>query len=514
MDEAGIRSNVASQLQSEIDATSQVYAEKLRQAELAGAGKLGSNAAVSARRGLLGSDFGDAANANTVADNNATYAGIDAEKAAAISSITDKGNALAQQEIDAKNTAKQSGASDYINFLTTQGTRQTARTTDAAQRALSAGIDLTTASPDDINAIASSYNISPTALVSAFTSARKASSALTSVPVTDSSYQLNPATGKYEQVQQGSATPDSALKEYQYAVQNNGFTGSLADWNAGKANQKVSVGVKTNPLTGTQTEYDRTGPAVAGTATPSKVGGNIPGAAPTAPVTLPTGSSSTQTAPATPYATAPLPNPANKVQLSYLKGFTNGPAQKQSSALNTAVGHLFDANSIFSTVNNGQFPDANAVANYLKTAAGAAAAKNYSQAAGLVGSEIAGAYGADTQSERADQAAAGSSIDSPAQHQGFVSTTATLLSSKLSSNIQDWTNAMGSPPDSYDHFISPANQVKLAAMGVDVAHLVPGVTTSKFTQSLIDNAHVDPKTGDVYIPVDPSNPQGAYQKLQ
>jgi hypothetical protein len=290
VDEQAIRDNVTKQLQAEIDATNSVYAEKLRQAQIVGNNNLGSNAAISARRGLLGSDFGAAANTKVEDDNKAVYSGIGDEQAAAIASITDKGNALAQQEIAAKNAVKQQSASDYISFLSTQDQRRTSRTTDAAQRALAAGIDLTTASPDDIKAIASSYQIAPDALVSSYVSAKNSAAAaqkanLTSIPLTDNSYRVG-ADGTLTQVQQGTATPDSALKEYQYAVQNDGYTGSLADWNSQKANQKVSDSVTHDPLTGALQVVQRAGPQVAGTGsqpkTPTPASTGLPSDASTA----------------------------------------------------------------------------------------------------------------------------------------------------------------------------------------------------------------------------------------
>jgi hypothetical protein len=214
VDEQAIRDNVTKQLQAEIDATNSVYAEKLRQAQIVGQGQLGQNAAISARCGLLGSDFGAAANDTVNKNNEAVYSGIGDEQAAAIAGITDKGNALAQQEIAAKNAVKQQSASDYISFLSTQDQRRTTRTTDAAQRALAAGIDLTTASPDDINAIASSYQIAPDALVSSYVSAKNTAAkakadlastvAGTTKPVFGTvgtvGYQFNPTTGAYEKI--------------------------------------------------------------------------------------------------------------------------------------------------------------------------------------------------------------------------------------------------------------------------------------------------------------------------
>lgn len=517
VDEAAIRSNVMTNLQSEIDATNAVYAQKLKEAQIAGEGNLGSTAAINARRGLTGSDFAASNTDTTNQKNQDVYSGIGAEQAAAIAAINDKGNTEVQNELAAKNAVKQSSATDYINYLSQQGDRQTTRTNNAASAIISSGIDTTTLTPDDIAGIAKSYNISPTALTASLTSTKASMAAaakanLVSAPVTDNVLQPD-GKGGFTTIQKGAATPDSALKEYQYAVQNDGYTGSLADWNAEKANQKTSIGIKTDPLTGTQTTYERSGESVADlpadtSAPAAKSAPAASSAAPAVPVAPAASGGATS-----PYVPASLPPPANKVQLTYQKDFTSGKTATQVNALNTAVGHLFDANSIYSTINNGQIPGFNSVGAYLKSATGQAAVKNYQQAQSLVSDEIAGAYGADAASDRAKQQAIGSAVDSPDQHTGYVQTAAALLSSKIASNVQAYRTAMGQNPSSLDLFISPANQVKLAAMGINVSGLVPGLGSSSYAQSLISNSHVL-KDGTVYIPVDPSNPKGQYQKLQ
>jgi hypothetical protein len=536
VDEAAIRAGVTSQLQSEIDATNQVYNQKLNEAQIAGANNVGSNTAINARSGLTGSDFGNATSQNVLSKNNDVYSGIGDERTAALAAITNAGNSEATAEIAAKNTAKQQSATDYINFLSQQDSRKTSRTQNAASQALAAGMDLTDPSSADVKSIASSYNIDPAALVSSFVSAKNSQNAATkanlvSAPITDNVYQPG-AGGTLKQVQTGTATPDSNLKEYQYAVTNDGYTGSLADFLGQKANLKTSVGIQTNPLTGVQTQYDRTGPAVAGFSgsTPSTTntsGGtaNIPAATPTTPVTLPqgqgptpigskTGEGSLSTAsastPSSPYVPASLPTPTSKVQLTYQKDFTSGKTATQINALNTAVGHLFDANGIFSTLNNGALQSGNSLANYLSTATGKAAAQNYGQAQDLVSSEISGAYGANAVSDRQAQGSFGSAIDSPAQHAGYVNTVATFLSSKIAANVQSYRTAMGANPPSLDIFISPANQVKLSAMGINVAGLVPGLTPSSYAQKLLGTAEINSKTGQVRI----TNPDGSKQLLQ
>lgn len=520
VDEQGIRSNVINNLQAEIDATNSIYAQKLQDAKVAGANLLGSTAAQDARRGLTGSDFSTADTYNANTKNNATYSEIGNEQAAAIAAIVDKGNTEATNEISQKQTAQKNGADSYINFLNAASSRQQTRASNAAQAALSGGIDLTSAPAATIKAIADSYQIDPNALVTSFVAAKNAANttaATLTKPIAstagDTESQFNPATGKYD-VTQGTPT-DATLKEYQYAVANDNFTGSLADWNAQKANQKVSVGIQTNPLTGTQTQYNRTGPGVAGlppaSAKPDSTVTPATSLPPAPSSSTPTGAlPQTKAAQLTPYSNAALPNPANKVQLTYLKDFTTGTTGKQVNALNTAVGHLFDANGIFQTLNNGALQAGNSIQNTLNTATGKAAAQNYAQAQDLVSSEIAGAYGANAVSDRQAQGGFGSAVDSPAQHAGYVKTVATFLSSKIAANVQSYRTAMGANPSSLDIFISPANQVKLAAMGINVSGLVPGLAPSQYAQQIISGAQINSKTGQVRIP----DGNGGYQLLQ
>jgi hypothetical protein len=278
---------------------------------------------------------------------------------------------------------------------------------------------------------------------------------------------------------------------------------------------QTSTQVKFDPLTGKPITYQSKGPVPSGAEAPTG-----PSALPTQPGALGGTSGNAPASGAAPaaqganlYAPAPLPTPQNKVQLSYQKDLTTGATGKQINALNTAVGHLFDANNLFNALNNGAVQSGNNLKNFIATQTGSAEANNYGQAQDLLSNEIANAYGAGALGDREAQKHYGSAIDSPDQHQGYVKTVATFLSSKIAANIQSYRTAMGQDPSSLDTFISPVNQVKLASLGLDVKGLVPGLKPSQLASGLIDNAHAGPD-GSIYIPVDPSNPKGAYQKLQ
>jgi hypothetical protein len=288
---------------------------------------------------------------------------------------------------------------------------------------------------------------------------------------------------------------------------------------------QTSTQLKYDPLTGQPVTYQTKGPAPSGASAPTSpsglpaqptlpggTSGNAPAGAPAASGSQAGGGTSAAQG-ANLYATAPLPTPQNKIQLGYQKDLTTGATGKQINALNTAVGHLFDANNLFTALNNGAVQSGNSLKNFIGTQTGSAEANNYGQAQDLLSNEIANAYGAGALGDREAQKHYGSAIDSPDQHQGYVQTVATFLSSKIAANIQSYRTAMGQNPTSLDTFISPVNQVKLASLGLNVKGLVPGLAPSKTASSLIDNAHAGPD-GTIYIPVDPSNPKGAYQKLQ
>lgn len=168
VDEDAIRANTMRALQTEIDATNRLYADKLNEAKQQGIGRIGSGNAIQSRRGLIGSDFGAAQGQQIIQQNNEIEGGIRNENAVAIAAITGRGNAMAKEEIAAKNAARQKGAEAYLQYLSESDSRRANRTTEAAKRALAAGFDLSSADDASIKTIADSYQISPDTLRMAY----------------------------------------------------------------------------------------------------------------------------------------------------------------------------------------------------------------------------------------------------------------------------------------------------------------------------------------------------------
>jgi len=117
VNEEQIRRQQMQMFQQQIDATNQIYAGLMQEAQFQGQGRLGSQRAISARSGLLGSDFG-AAQKETVMDyNRQIERGIAAEQAAKIAAIMGEARQSAATEIREKNQARMQGADAYLQYL-------------------------------------------------------------------------------------------------------------------------------------------------------------------------------------------------------------------------------------------------------------------------------------------------------------------------------------------------------------------------------------------------------------
>jgi len=133
IDENAIRANTLAKFQAEIDSLNKVYAEKKATERIAGQGRLGSVAAIGARRGLLGSDFGVSQERNQSQANLEAENAIEAERAYKESMIQSKVREMASSEIEAKTLAKQQGAENYTKFIKESAARKEKNVSDVAK---------------------------------------------------------------------------------------------------------------------------------------------------------------------------------------------------------------------------------------------------------------------------------------------------------------------------------------------------------------------------------------------
>jgi hypothetical protein len=140
VDENTIRSNTQARFQAEVDALNRVYAEKKAQAAIQGEGRLGQGTAINARRGLIGSDFGNAQNAKIADQNMQVQNDIQDELSMKIAGINSKIASSVAEEFAAKQAARQQGAQQYIDFLKGAAQRKDDRTTTAVGSLVGNGI--------------------------------------------------------------------------------------------------------------------------------------------------------------------------------------------------------------------------------------------------------------------------------------------------------------------------------------------------------------------------------------
>ena len=160
IDENAVRRNQMRLFQQEINATNQLYDEMLAQERLRGQGRLGTQRAISARSGLLGSDFGEANRANVESLNVGQERAIQAERQARIGAIMGTMRKAVADELTEKRQARQQGADNYIKWLASSQERKANNANIAAASFLQAGIDPTTADPAELTAIAQEAGLS------------------------------------------------------------------------------------------------------------------------------------------------------------------------------------------------------------------------------------------------------------------------------------------------------------------------------------------------------------------
>ena len=177
IDENAIRAKALQDMQAEIDATNNAYASKLSSAKVAGANRLGQTTAIGARRGLLGSDFGQAQIDTTNSANTDIYNSIENERMVAVQNLMQKARDNAQAEIDKKTTAKNTGAENYIKYLAEQTASKEKNTASLIQNLIASNIDpskdLDSTGDNSLEALAKMYGITASKVKADYTTAKK-----------------------------------------------------------------------------------------------------------------------------------------------------------------------------------------------------------------------------------------------------------------------------------------------------------------------------------------------------
>lgn len=158
--------------QAEIDATNRVYDQLYNQAVLEGQGRLGSQRAMAARGGLLGSDFAASQKAKVQDYNTDINRSIQAERTAAIGAILGTVRSAAQEEIRLKREARQQGAESYMDYLAGKEQRRDAYKNKVIQDMLVQGYDPTQATPEELQTILQGSGINSQDLIADYLSSK------------------------------------------------------------------------------------------------------------------------------------------------------------------------------------------------------------------------------------------------------------------------------------------------------------------------------------------------------
>lgn len=117
IDEEAIRQQEMDRIQEQINAIRGVYANEIAAANREGEGRLGSQRAISARSGLIGSDFGEAQKTKVEGYNRDVVNGINSRMSADIAAIFQKAQDRASERIKLETDQKRMDRDEYLKRL-------------------------------------------------------------------------------------------------------------------------------------------------------------------------------------------------------------------------------------------------------------------------------------------------------------------------------------------------------------------------------------------------------------
>lgn len=160
IDEAEVRRQARENIQAEIDAIEAAAAGKIRAARNTNKAALGGVAALNARSGLLGSDFGNAAVGRQNSAFNEVVDEVENEKQLKIQQAYQEAEAAALGIITDKRAAQKLGSEKYLEFIESEGEKKKAAAKTFAKSLLDKGIDVTELTPEQIGKLTTSYGLS------------------------------------------------------------------------------------------------------------------------------------------------------------------------------------------------------------------------------------------------------------------------------------------------------------------------------------------------------------------
>lgn len=169
--EADRRTRITNQFQGEIDALNAVYATQKQQAIATGMGRLGSDSAVQARRGLIGSSFGAGQTSAVETVNNQDLAAVDAAKGAALAAVYSKIQAAITESETDKKAAQATSAAANLAYLKSVPEKKNKIATEAINAMITANAEPT---DKDLQDMAAQIGIDPSVMKQSYMTAVEA----------------------------------------------------------------------------------------------------------------------------------------------------------------------------------------------------------------------------------------------------------------------------------------------------------------------------------------------------
>lgn len=184
------------QFQAQIDAINAMYADEIARAKVQGTGRLGTQTAMSARRGLIGSDFGEANFQNQEADNNQVLKQIENEKMAKLSFLMGQAKTDASARLKAQREEFTKGLDARLAFYAEADSRKADNSSKAAKALIAQGLLLEDVPQTQLDQLAKYYGISSDDLKASYNDEKVASDAL--LKEKNKGFELSPGQSKYE----------------------------------------------------------------------------------------------------------------------------------------------------------------------------------------------------------------------------------------------------------------------------------------------------------------------------
>ncbi len=172
VDREAIMQNALRQFQGEIDAVNSVYADKIGQAKLEGADRLGSDRAANFNAGAVNSTFGEASKERVLEFNRGREGAIQNEKLNLISQINSAARALGDKFYAEKKAAKEAGLESYMSSLLSSKEAKTAIAKEVATNILSANLTPANMTEKQLKEIAKNAGVSVELIKNSFTTVK------------------------------------------------------------------------------------------------------------------------------------------------------------------------------------------------------------------------------------------------------------------------------------------------------------------------------------------------------